>query len=1387
MRKFAAVIVNHRKLVFLLALVVAAVCAVLMTKVNINTDMTKYLPDSSSMAQGLAIMEEQFPDTEEDNTIRVMFTGMPDEEKEQMAEDLAEIPNVSSVSYEADSEDYNSGEYTLYTLNIGYDFGSDEMNQAEQSLVDQYTGVYDMIYHKDLTQATVLPTWILVFAVVIVLAVLLVMCGSWLEPFLFLIAIGLGVVMNMGTNLIMGTVSQTTYSIAAILQLVLSMDYSVMLMAYYRQERKTSDAPASMRTALAKALLPVSGSSVTTIVGLLMLIFMSFKIGADMGIVLAKGVFISLICVFTVLPALIVMCDKWIMKTRKPIPRIPMAWLTRFSNKFRFGLLGVFLVLFVAVIFLKGNTGISYTLTYDSPIDDVFPSTNSIVVVYENQDEEALASLVEELNSNSYVKSAMNYTEILGKEYTSGDLADALDSYGVDLNLDASVLDLLYYNAFDGSVDDLTVSEFLNFLSDQVVDNETFSQYMDEDMADSADSLQKFADADALTNRCTIGELADFLGLDSQSVQQLLLYYYIQNGGTSAGTMTLAALTEFLLNDVASDETYGSMLDSDTLEQIRTLQTYTDTAEMTKQRSYSSMANLLGMDSSQMQLLYIYYYAGLSSYNPGSMTLAEFVRMAVAASEDSTLSSYFDAETAAELSTLSQLTDPVILQTPMSSQQIAAMLGLDPSLTEQLFQLYALENTQTESSGEDSDTTQDSETAEDTASEEEAVLEALYSYLAASGVDEQQLAALEASGMSAEEILSYLAASGVDTSELSAYLAAAAQTEEEDSSQEDTTLEALYGYLAASGMDAQQLAALEASGMSIEEILSYLAASGVDISELSAYLAAAQAEEETAGSEEESTETSDTETSETETEPVTMSLADFVSFLVNDVAANPLFASYLDQDTLTELITMETLMQMSLSGQSYSSTQISQALGMDSSTVRMLYTYAAAQTESSAWRLSAREVVNFLVSQSGSLSGLLDSSELSQLTMLQSVIEGSIAGTAYTPAQLSSLLGMDESEAESVYLLYRSSQNDTGDWGMSVQQLLAFLNDQVLNNDQFAGQFSQEDASTLKGARMLVDAVVSGEACSAEAMTDLFRGLTDSLDENTMDLLYLYYASQLRTDPAWGMTLPDLLDYIASLSQDSRFSAWIDQDMLDTVDSFREQLDTAAEQMRGSDYSRLILTTTLPAESQDTTDFLDQLDQMLSDNLSGNYYIIGNSPMAWEMSKTFRAELTKITLLTALAIFVVVLISFRSVLVPIILVLLIQTAVYVTMVTMGISGQSMYYLALLVVQSILMGATIDYAILYTNYYRTSRKTMGIKASMLRAYTSSINTMLTSGLIIILATAILGFAFSDMGTRQICFTIARGAAISIVLILLFLPGILASLDRFIAGKNRKIEK
>ena len=170
--------------------------------------------------------------------------------------------------------------------------------------------------------------------------------------------------------------------------------------------------------------------------------------------------------------------------------------------------------------------------------------------------------------------------------------------------------------------------------------------------------------------------------------------------------------------------------------------------------------------------------------------------------------------------------------------------------------------------------------------------------------------------------------------------------------------------------------------------------------------------------------------------------------------------------------------------------------------------------------------------------------------------------------------------------------------------------------------------------------------------------------------------------------------------------------------------------------------------------------------------------MAYEMATSFGQELTKMTLITAIAIFLVVLITFRSFLIPLLLVLMIQTAVYATMVIINLQGYSIYYLALLMVQSILMGATIDYAILYTGYYREFRRSMGKKEALSASYRGSMHTITTSGLIISIITWILGYAFPNPTIGEICFTISKGAACSLVLIILLLPGILAALDRWI---------
>ncbi|MCC8120512.1 MAG: MMPL family transporter, partial [Oscillospiraceae bacterium] len=942
-------------------------------------------------------------------------------------------------------------------------------------------------------------------------------------------------------------------------------------------------------------------------------------------IVLAKGVFISLLCVFTALPALIVMCDGGIQKTRKPVPKIPMAWMARFSHRFRYVVLGVFVVLFAAVLLLKGNTEISYTLTSSSEIDEIFGKENSIVLIYRNEDEDAVTQLAQELEQEDGVKSAANYTSSLGQSYTAAELADALESLDSGIDLNATLLNLLYYEYFDGTLYDMTAGDFFTFLQ-QVLEDDTFSQYLDSDALDNVDMLSKFSDAETLTGFMSIGELAEFFELDEDTVEQLLLYYYIQYGGVSAGTMTLAQFTNFVLNEVAADESYSSMLDQDALTELETLQTFTNAGTMTQAMSCSALATLLGIDEDSMALVYMYYYASSSSYDPGTLTLTEFVQLATAAAEDDTLSAYFDADSVSQLTSMTQLTDPVVLQTPMGSQQVAAILGLDETLTEQLFQLYAAQKAQ---SGE-------GETPE---------------------------------------------------------------------AEEDTGSEA-----------------------------------------------------------------------------VSMSLWDFVCYLKESILSDPLYSAYFDEETQEQLDSLYTLMGLALSGQSFSYTEMAQIVGIDGDTLRLLYTYGAAQEELDTWRLSPRTAVNFLVNQSA--SGLLSDSQLYQLTTLQGIIEGAVAGMAYTPAQLAQLLGMEQTQAQQVYLLYISAHGDVSGWGLSVQSFLAFLVDDVLSDQDLSGQFTDASAQELTAARTLTDSVVSGASYNAQEMAQLFSSLTDELDEDTVELLYLYNAGTNYSDSTWTMTLTELLAFISDqLAEDERFSPWLDQDLLDTVDDASQQLDNAASQLRGSTYSRLVLTTTLPLESEETTAFLDNLDQALKDNLTGDYYLIGNSPMAWEMAQSFNSELNRITLLTALAIFLVVLISFRSLAVPVLLVLLIQTAVYTTMVIMHLQGQSMYYLALLIVQSILMGATIDYAILFTNYYRVNRRHMGMKASLLGAYASSIQTILTSGLIIVLATAILGYAFSDLAIRQICHTIAKGAACSILLILFVLPGVLANFDRLVAGRRR----
>ena len=1056
MKKLAEFLINRRRVLTAVMLVLTAVCAVLALRVPINRDRTKYLADSSEMKQGLSIMEDVFPESDETASIRVMFDDLTADQISEIKAQLEAIPNVTGVAYEAGSEEYNKDNHTLFVVNSRYDYDTDEEHAIEAAIEEGFSG-YTMAYENNDVPATELPLWVVVLALTLAVIILLVMSDSWLDPVLFLVTIGVAVVLNMGTNILFPYVDEMTATVGPILQLVLSMDYSIILMNRYRQEKVThSDNVSAMKTALAGSVSSIASSSLTTVVGLLALVFLSFKLGPELGIVLAKGVLCSLLCVFTVLPGLILWADKLIRRTTKK-PRAPkrerrsvLAALGRFSYRCRGVVAAAFVLLFAGTYVLQLSTQIAYTLTDTDPVAEVFPPDNPIVVLYNNADEDAVAALADRLEADPNVKSAMSYSTTLGRQYTAAQMADIVGALDASIPVSADMLGMIYYDVYSGGrAVTIPAGQFLRFVTQHVANNAAFAPYLDAGMTANLQTLQKFTDPAALTQQRTAESLADFLGMDAADARQLLLYYYTQHGDASTGGMTLPVFSDFLVNEVLTDPTMADMVDASAREQAAMLQTFTDVSAMTTPRGCSEIAQMLGMDEDTVRLLFVAYHT-------------------------------------------------------------------------------------------------------------------------------------------------------------------------------------------------------------------------------------------------------------------------------------------INADLLT-----------------------------------------------GGWELSMQELANFLADH----SDLLDAAQAQQITTLSRIINGSVNGTNYAAPELAALLGMDAGQIRQLYLLYTSRHGDTSGWTLSVQQFVDFLCREVLPDARFASQLSGVDTSQLQSARTVIDAVASGRSYTAAELANLFQGLSSQMNRGTMELLFLYYASVYSSDDAWTMSMQELFDYLQNdLLTDARFASFLTDDMRAQITDAQTMLTDAVTQLRGGDYSRLVLTTTLPGESDETSAFIAQLTQDLDAATTGDYYLIGNSAMVYEMENSFDSELLLITLLTAASIFLVVVLTFRSLVIPALLVLIVQCGVFITVTVVGLQGLEIYYLALLIVECILMGATIDYGILYTSYYREKRESMSVRDALIAAYRGSIHTVLTSGSIMVLVTAVVGKFFGNPTIEQICRTISIGAFSAILLILLFLPGMLALLDRWVLPRD-----
>ena len=424
MVKLATFIVDKRNLFFLLTVIGLIFSVFSRNWVKVENDLTFYLPEDAETKLALNLMEEQFTTY---GTAEVMVANLTYEEAETFCDTLSDVKGVQSVTFDETTDHYADAS-ALFTVTFDTDESDDACLTALDAVKDTLSD-YDLYLSTDLgntLQETIDSevNVIMVYVAIIVVIVLTITSRTFGEVPVLLLTFVVAMILNQGTNFLLGKISFVSNSVTSILQLALSLDYAVILCNHFKEQHQTLPIREAAIAALSKAIIEISASSLTTVGGLCAMLFMQFKIGQDMGICLMKSILFALLSVFLVMPGLLVLFGPLIEKTehRNFIPRIDFAgkyaWASRKVVPF------VFLAIIAAGFYFSNQCPYVYgystittpklneTQIAENLMDETFTSSNMVALMVPAGDYEKEAALLRELEGREEIDTAMGLANV---------------------------------------------------------------------------------------------------------------------------------------------------------------------------------------------------------------------------------------------------------------------------------------------------------------------------------------------------------------------------------------------------------------------------------------------------------------------------------------------------------------------------------------------------------------------------------------------------------------------------------------------------------------------------------------------------------------------------------------------------------------------------------------------------------------------------------------------------------------------------------------------------------------------------------------------------------------------------------------------------------------
>lgn len=509
MKKFASFIVDKRKWFLGLFVILVILSFITMPLTKINYDLTMFLPEETSTKKGLNIMNGQFVNY---SMASFMVRNISLEEADKIHDRLNESEDVKMVIFD-DTENHYKNANALFDVTLNCISGSEELATVLPNVKNIFKD-YDVAiiaetvqseYNAELQKSMIS---IGIMAGIIIFAVLIFTSKSYIEIIIYPIVFGVSILLNNGSHFLFGEISSMTNSIAPLLQLILAIDYAIILCHRFADELENTNNIDAMKIALSKSIPEIASSSLTTIFGMVALMFMKLKIGMDIGMVLTKGIILSLLTVFFLMPALLILFADRIRLSRHRnfIPSIRN--YAKLTIKLRYVLTILFVGVVVFSFVIQPNMGFAYsnkttdTMSLTKEQEDLlskqetFGDTVMFAVLVPKSDYQTEKQLLKTISEHKQVINATGVSNIKIDEDTY--LSDKMTykQFSKALNIDMTLAQSIYmgYGAFNEKIGAITNPDYyevplvdiLFFMLDQV---EADTIHLDGEMGEMFDEM----------------------------------------------------------------------------------------------------------------------------------------------------------------------------------------------------------------------------------------------------------------------------------------------------------------------------------------------------------------------------------------------------------------------------------------------------------------------------------------------------------------------------------------------------------------------------------------------------------------------------------------------------------------------------------------------------------------------------------------------------------------------------------------------------------------------------------------------------------------------------------------------------------------------------------